>query len=129
MSEATKVRAVVFAKDLGKVAGFYAGSLDMECLKRDEYHAVLGCRGFELIVHQIPDRIAADIEIDAPPVRREGGAVRLDYPVDNIDRSRASAKSFGGHIDESPPEWADRDTNFYPGFDPEGNVFGVSQLS
>jgi hypothetical protein len=30
-------------------------------------------------------------------------------------------------VDDAPPEWAARDANFFLGYDPEGNVFGVSQ--
>jgi hypothetical protein len=33
----------------------------------------------------------------------------------------------GGDIDGHPPSWAERGANFFLGYDPEGNVFGVSQ--
>ena len=127
MGEASSVRAVMFAKDLRKMAAFYAEALGMTCGNSDEHHAVLERGGFELVVHQIPHHIANGIEIAAPPLRREGGAVRLDYPVENVADSRSLAKSLGGDIDEAPPAWAGSDTNFYLGYDPEGNVFGVSQ--
>jgi predicted enzyme related to lactoylglutathione lyase len=84
------------------------------------------CFGFELIVHQIPKHIADGITIKQPPDRRIGGAIRLDYPVQNIGESREAARSFGGDIDDAPPEWADRNANFFFGYDPEGNQFGVS---
>ena len=127
MVEVEKVRAVLFAKDLNKVATFYSRALGMTRESGDDRHALLKQNSFELIVHQIPKQIAEGIDISEPPARREIGAVRLDYPVGDIDYSRALARSLGGAIDESPPPWADRGTNFYLGFDPEGNVFGVSQ--
>ena len=127
MVEANSIRAVLFAKDLNRVATFYSEAIGMERGQAGEHHAVLKRSGFELIIHQIPVHISAGIEIERPPIRREGGAVRLDYPVESMESSRSLAKSMGGDIDEVPPSWAERDTNFFLGMDPEGNVFGVSQ--
>jgi predicted enzyme related to lactoylglutathione lyase len=117
---------VLFAKDLKGVAAFYHKALGMKVALSDEYHSVLDCRGFELIVHQIPKHIADSITIDRPPTRRVSGTIRLDYPVKNIEESRKTARSLGGGIDDAPPPWADRNASFYFGFDPEGNQFGVS---
>ena len=121
------VGAVLFVKDLRKVAAFYSQALQLKCIHSDENHSVLMCGGFDLIVHQIPKEIADDIEIDEPPKRRIGGAIRLDYPVDDIAASRKLARTLGGDIDESPPEWADRNANFFLGYDPEGNQIGVRE--
>jgi len=127
MIDVSKIRAVLFARDLTRMAAFYAEALGMSRGEHDEHHAVLRRSGFELIVHQIPQPIAGRSEIAAPPVRRESGAVRLDYPVESVEVSRALAKTLGGAIDDAPPAWAGRDANFYLGHDPEGNVFGVSR--
>jgi predicted enzyme related to lactoylglutathione lyase len=99
----------------------------LECIRSDENHSVLSCRGFELIVHQIPKQVADGITIKQPPERRVWGAIRLDYPVKNIEQSRRMARSSGGDIDDAPPDWADRNANFFFGYDPEGNQFGVRQ--
>jgi hypothetical protein len=125
--ESPNVTAVLFAKNFQKLADFYSHALGFQCTHGDEDHAILNCRGFELIVHQIPKHIADQIVIAQPPERRTSGAVRLDYPVQNIEHSRTMARSFGGAIDDAPPGWADRNANFFFGYDPEGNQFGVSQ--
>jgi hypothetical protein len=49
----------------------------------------------------------------------------LDFPVNDIGKSRQSALRLGGHIDVLPPPWARGDENFFLGYDPEGNVIGV----
>ncbi len=121
------IRAVLFAKDLERVAGFYAGALGMACSTQDEHHAVLQHGAFELVIHRIPDHTGSGVEIWQPPKRRENGVLRLDFPVTSIAASRALAKSLGGDIDDVPPIWAAPGTDFFLGFDPEGNVFGVSQ--
>jgi predicted enzyme related to lactoylglutathione lyase len=125
--ESSQVRAVLFAKDLERVATFYAGALEMTRTFGDKDHVVLSCDGFQLVVHQIPKHIADTIEVKQPPARRTTGAIRLDYPVSSIESSRKLARSFGGDIDDAPPPWAERSANFYFGYDPEGNQFGVSR--
>lgn len=123
----SSVTAVLFAKDLQRVAAFYAGALGMQCSFSDADHWVLSCAGFQLIVHQIPAHIAADIVIEQPPLRRCSAAIRLDYPVQSIDASRRLARSSGGDIDAAPPPWAGPSAGFFLGHDPEGNQFGVKE--
>ena len=120
------VSAVLFAKDARGLARFYVGVFDGKMVAEDEYHAALDVRGFRLIVHQIPARFMKDIEIRNPPERRESGAIRLDYPVDDLVKARNHAKQLGGQIDDAPPGWASAASRFFLGFDPEGNVFGVT---
>jgi predicted enzyme related to lactoylglutathione lyase len=124
----SNVNAVLFVKDLRKVSTFYSKALGMKVTSSDEHHAVLSCGGFELVVHQIPKHIAATIVIRQPPERRVGGAIRLDYPVQDLEQSRRTARALGGGIDDQPPPWADSGANFL-GHDPEGNQFGVRQCS
>ena len=54
-------------------------------------------------------------------------ATRLDFPVASVKDSRKLARSLGGDIDDAPPPWADRNADFFFGYDPEGNQFGVSE--
>lgn len=54
--ETAGVRAVLFVKDLERVAAFYVGALALTRLSGDKDHAVLECDGFELVVHQIRNR-------------------------------------------------------------------------
>jgi catechol 2,3-dioxygenase-like lactoylglutathione lyase family enzyme len=125
--EASNVRAILFVKDLQKVAAFYIGALALTRVSGDVDHAVLECDGFELVVHQIPKPIAETIVVTQPPVRRVWGAIRLDFPVASIGDSRKLARALGGEVDDAPPAWADRNANLFFGHDPEGNQFGVSQ--
>jgi len=123
----SKVRAVLFAKDLQKVAAFYVGALALTRVSGDVDHAVLECDGFELVVHQIPKPIAETIVVTKLPMRRLLSAIRLDFPVASIGDSRKLARALGGEVDDAPPAWADRNANFFFGHDPEGNQFGISQ--
>lgn len=111
--EARHVRAVLFTKDLDRVAAFYIGALGLTRASGDREHTILHCDGFELILHQIPKAIADTIVITEPPVRRVWGALRLDYPVTNVEDARRLARSLGGDVDEAPPPWAGRDASFF----------------
>lgn len=125
--ESGSVSAVLFVKDLKKAENFYCGALSMSCRNSDEHHSILNCRGFDLIVHQIPKHIADEITIDDPPARRVEGAIRLNFAVQSIPDTRRLARSLGGDVDDAPPSWAAADANVFLGCDTEGNVFKVSQ--
>jgi glyoxalase superfamily protein len=125
--EATSVRAILFVKDLQRVAAFYIGALALTRVSGDVDHVVLECDGFELVVHQIPKPIAETIVVTQPPVRRVLSAIRLDFPLASVADGRKLARALGGEIDDAPPAWADRNANLFFGHDPEGNQFGVSQ--
>lgn len=125
--EAGSVSATLFVKDLKRVADFYAQALGMTGTHSDEHHVILNCRGFNLIVHQIPPHLAADITLEQPPHRRAEGALRLNLPVISIAEARRLARSLGGDVDDTPPAWADPNANTFLGHDPEGNVFKLSE--
>jgi predicted enzyme related to lactoylglutathione lyase len=125
--ESSAVNAVLFAKDLEIVAAFYIYALGLACVSSDRDHQALCGHGFSLVIRQVPAPIAAEITIKKPPERRVWGAIRLSFPVSSIEDSRRAARSLGGEIDDVPPAWAGGAANFFLGYDPEGNVFGVSQ--
>jgi len=123
------VSAVLFAKRLGIVCEFYQTVFDVRVSRNDANHAVLDFGGFELMLYQIPAHLAVAVAVTSPPERREQTAIRLDYPVTDLARSRREAARLGGIIDELPPSWAGADTTFFLGHDPEGNVFGAKIFS
>jgi predicted enzyme related to lactoylglutathione lyase len=121
------VSATLFVKDLRRVSAFYGQALGMTQSHGDEHHVILNCRGFNLIVHQIPQHIAAGIASEQPPHRRAEGSVRLNFPVTSIAEARRLARGLGGDVDDKPPAWADPNANTFLGYDPEGNVFKLSE--
>lgn len=123
----SEVSAVLFAKDHAKVARFYREALGLSHTEGDDEHSVLNCRGFDLVVHQIPKHYLDELGPDKPPAQRGNGSIRLNFPVDSIDAARSIAEKLGGRVDDAPPEWAPKDANFYLGHDPEGNVFKLSE--
>ena len=129
MLASNAVAAVLFAKDLRRVAPFYRAVMNAGLLDAGANHETLDCGGFHLVIHQIPGALANSIEIANPPVRREATAIRLDFPVADINRARQHARRLGGEVDDQPPPWAVDSGSIYLGFDPEGNVFGLLPAS
>jgi catechol 2,3-dioxygenase-like lactoylglutathione lyase family enzyme len=121
------ISAVLFAKDQAKLAGFYRDVLGMHVRASDAHHASLVCGGFELLIHQLPPETAASIAIAGPPLRRETGAIRLNFTVDDIGSARRAAAALGGQVDDAAPAWAPSDARVRLGHDPEGNVFLVEE--
>jgi len=117
--------AVLFAKDARRVARFYVEVCGAAVQVEDEQHAALDVQGFRLVIHRIPEHHAKHLDIRNPPLRRESGAIRLDYAVADLVKARIAAKQLGGQIDDASPAWAPARSRFRLGFDPEGNVFGV----
>jgi predicted enzyme related to lactoylglutathione lyase len=125
----SRVSALIFAKRLSIVSEFYQAVFGARASAGDAHHAVLAFGGFDLKIHQIPQHLAVAVAVTSPPERREQTAIRLDYPVTDLERSRREAARLGGVIDEVPPPWAGTDTTFFLGHDPEGNVFGAKVSS
>jgi predicted enzyme related to lactoylglutathione lyase len=119
------VRAVLFVKDLRRLAAFYQAACELEPRRQDDDHVVLSRPGFELIVHRIPARFLTGVPADAPVRRREGGTLNLCFPVADLPRARAAIASAGGVLDPEDSAWVYEGATVCKGHDPEGNVFEV----
>ncbi|TXT21085.1 MAG: hypothetical protein FD134_2770 [Gallionellaceae bacterium] len=118
-----RVSAVLFVKDLAKVAAFYSAVLRQPLVYRDTYHAVLRCGIFALDIHQLPPETLPGNASGS----REQAAVKLSFPVDSIVRARHVAAVHGGALDPEPPRWVIEQQKICDGRDPEGNVFQLCE--
>jgi predicted enzyme related to lactoylglutathione lyase len=121
--------AVVYAKDLRRVADFYEGVTGLSITSESEEVVTLGSGTFELAVVKIRQAIAVRIEITTPPVRREDTPVKIGFPVKDIGAARDAAARLGGVVDAADHEWSHAGWTRCDGHDPEGNVFQVRQKS
>jgi hypothetical protein len=78
-------------------------------------------------VHQIPEQYAQDIVITVPPCVREISAVKLSFPIGNIAKARDVAAQLGGCVYPFEREWACDSCIICDGWDPDANVFQLSQ--
>ena len=122
MSYESRAGAVLYAKDMDRVAGFYAAVVGLETAGRDEEHVLLESRGFQLVVLRMPSHIASTIQIAVPPVRRANSTLKLVFFVPSIAQMRASAEAQGGVLNGTDKEWLFNGWKVCDGLDPEGNV-------
>ncbi len=119
--------AIVHAKDIARVARFYAEVADLEIVHEVEDHIVLESETFELVVVAIPTATAARIVISTPPARRENTAFKLTFAVESLAEARAAAQAAGGELNLPAKEWNFQGMRVCDGCDPEGNMIQVRE--
>src|SRR5262249_35853981 len=68
--------AVIYAKDHRILAKFYEHVAGLTQREANEEYILLAAPSFQLVVLQIPDRLAANITIDKPPRKRESTPIK-----------------------------------------------------
>jgi predicted enzyme related to lactoylglutathione lyase len=127
MPSQPEASAVLYAKDVTRVATFYANVIGFSITHGEASHVILDSSTFQLVVHAIPAEITAEIEIATPPVRREDTPIKLSFPVARISAVRTAAAKYGGELNAKDREWEFRGRRICDGYDPEGNVIQVSE--
>lgn len=119
--------AVLYAKDMRRLAAFYSVVAGLAEVQQERDFTVLENEASQLTIVAIPDRIAATIEIAAPPRRRSGTPVKVFFVVPNLAESRKTAAELGGELESADREWKFGEWRVCDGHDPEGNVFQLRE--
>jgi len=129
MSYQPQAGAVIYARDIIRVAKFYREILGFEEKHNGQDHILLEIPGFQLIVHSIPSVIAETIEITDPPLVREDSAVKLVFYIPSIHAIRQASLNLGGGLNPPEMEWQFAGENVCDGYDPEGNMIQIRERS
>jgi predicted enzyme related to lactoylglutathione lyase len=127
MSGPARAGAIIYAKDLARLAGFYAELLQMQQRYASAEYVVLQSADMQLVVHAMPPQIARTIEIQSPPDPREQTAVKLFFTVPGLPAAREAAARLGGLVYEQL--WPGRGFRACNAMDPEGNIFQVREFT
>jgi predicted enzyme related to lactoylglutathione lyase len=119
--------AIVYAKNIQRLARFYAEIADLEVVHEVDDHVVLESETYELVVVAIPAATAARIVITTPPARRENTAFKLSFRVDSLAQAREIAQAAGGELNPAAKEWDFQGMRVCDGCDPEGNMIQVRE--
>jgi predicted enzyme related to lactoylglutathione lyase len=122
MTGSSKAGAVLYAKDLERVASFYAAALSLNVAGRDEEHVHLKTGAVDLVVRQIPADLASKIPVATPPSRRDDAAIKLVFFVSDLPRLHSAVTTHGGVMDRSAKPWVFDGCQVWDALDPEGNV-------
>jgi predicted enzyme related to lactoylglutathione lyase len=120
--------AIVYAKDIHRLARFYAAVADLEVMHEVDDHIVLESENVELVIVAIPAATAARIVITTPPQRRENTAFKLVLPVPSLSQARTTAEANGGELNPPGKEWSFQGLRVCDGCDPEGNMIQLREL-
>ena len=120
--------ATLYAKDAGRLAGFYAEVLGLERAEEGASFVVLASEGVELAIVQVPPAIAETILVADPPEVREDLPIKLSVLVDDAEAVRPVVVRAGGGLAAPEAAWAWRGHLHVDGWDPEGNVFQLRQV-
>ncbi len=118
---------VVFAKNKRRVSAFYQATLSLRLAASEPSHDRLQGRGYELVIHAIPRKYAADITITRPPVPREDTPFKPVFVVQDLETVRTAARRSGGHLAPSDRAWRLPGWIVLDGWDPEGNIVQFKQ--
>ena len=128
MSKPVPYGAVIYAKDYRALASFYERVAGLMQREADEEYVLLEGASFQLVILQIPQRIAANISIEKPPRKRENTPIKLFLNVSSIEDARRTAKELGGELYGIEKEWKFHGVKRCDGMDPEGNVFQLQEV-
>ncbi len=114
--------AIIYAKDLAAMVDLYQELLDTEILEQGDSFCTMNGGGFSLTIVQIPTELADTFTITTPPRAREDAAIKLSFPVLNLDAARAILRRHGGVDEVEHSRWEWNGTVHLNVVDLEGNV-------
>lgn len=115
----------IYAKDRHRLAHFYQSVLGFVLLEESDDLAILQSGSLQLVIHAIPQHIAATIDITSPPQPREDAALKFFFTVPSIAACRSAASPLDGGIFSG--EWTSSGFIMCNAFDPEGNIFQLRE--
>ncbi|HOX88493.1 MAG TPA: hypothetical protein P5024_04135 [Burkholderiaceae bacterium] len=118
---------VVFAKDKQRVSEFYQQTLGLAVVESDSSHDLLRGGGYEVVVHAIPARYAAEITIAQPPEPRDETPFKPTFVVASLAEVRRAAEATHGFLKPEAGAWHFRGHTVLDGWDPEGNIVQFKQ--
>jgi len=118
---------VLFAKNKKRVSAFYQATLGLRAVESEVSHDLLRGTTYEIVIHAIPRKIAAGIEITDPPTPRERAAIKPTFLVKSLEKVRDAAQKTGGFLKPASETWHFRGCSVLDGMDPEGNQVQFKQ--
>jgi catechol 2,3-dioxygenase-like lactoylglutathione lyase family enzyme len=117
-------RAMIYVKDLPRMAAFYGDTLGMKPIEETRMNewVEFDAGNSRFALHAIPSQIADQCEITSPPQPREKSPVKLIFEVDDVASECARLESLGVTI-------VRRQWGSYDAIDPEGNIFQIYSAS
>lgn len=121
MTQPVAALTVIYARDIERVARFYARTLSLTLQEEDDGFIVLGNGRVEVAVVRMAGEAGPETSPGSFDVRTEA-SVKSSFLVDSLEEAGASAEASGGSMKPLSSAWRWRDQLHLDGHDPEGNV-------
>ena len=119
---------VIYAKDLHRVAGFYADVVGIDVVERTTDYIVMSGAAGEVSIVAMPPEIADSVTVSSPPSPRDETPIKPLFLVRSLAHVVDCAPAHGGGTRPPSEAWDFRGTRRLDGYDPEGNVIQFVEM-
>jgi extradiol dioxygenase family protein len=116
-------RAILFVKDMDKMADYYCNTLGVTQQSDDNPDwRTFDTGAGQLAFHSIPEPWREDVQISDPPETRHSATVKLVFYVENLEQARDELIGKGIDVPDNANLNAPGEFVRFDIVDPEGNV-------
>ena len=116
---------VLWVEDLSIAKDFYQKLLSAEILDDSATFVRVASKHNEVLLHLVPEQYREGVAV--PPRLREDAVIKPIFVVSSVNEARAAVAGFSGQVNSADTEHVYAQSRYCDGFDPEGNVFQVSE--
>jgi catechol-2,3-dioxygenase len=118
---------VLWVEDLSIAKDFYQKLLSAEILDESATFVRVASKHNEVLLHLVPEQYREGVSV--PPRLREDVMIKPIFVVPSVNEARAAVAGLSGQVNSADTEQVYAQSRYCDGFDPEGNVFQVSETA
>jgi catechol-2,3-dioxygenase len=116
---------VLWVEDLAIAKNFYQKLLSAEILDDSATFVRVASKQNEVLLHLVPEQYREGISV--PPRLREDAVIKPIFVLPSVSDARSAVALLSGQVNSADTEQVYAQSRYCDGFDPEGNVFQVSE--
>jgi catechol-2,3-dioxygenase len=118
---------VLWVEDLAIAKNFYQKLLSAEILDDSATFVRVASKQNEVLLHLVPEQYREGISV--PPRLREDAVIKPIFVLPSVSDARSAVALLSGQVNSADTEQVYAQSRYCDGFDPEGNVFQVSETA
>ena len=118
---------VLWVEDLSIAKDFYQKLLSAEIPDDSATFVRVASKDNEVLLHLVPEQYREGISL--PPRLREDAVIKPIFVVPSVNEARAAVAGLSGQVNSADTEQVYAQSRYCDGFDPEGNMFQVSETA
>ena len=118
---------VLWVEDLDRASDFYSRLLNASVSEKSETFVAVASEYNEVLLHLVPEQYREGIA--GEPTVREDSVMKPVFKVQSISAARAAIAGLSGRVQPTETEQVYQAATYCDGFDVEGNVFQLREVS